>query len=297
MSVLVIGASGNLGRHVVRALLETDAEVTAFVRESEQGTAMADVLEHPRVQIAYGDLTRPDTVLQAARGSESIFVLTPHMLSQVELQKTAVDVAAEVGARIVKVSSWGPAMRADTPVPGARRHWSTQEYIIGRGVPYTFLQPNHFMQVLLTLYSSHVSRTGILPSPPGEGGISMVDARDVAEVAARVLTEKGHDGRTYVLSGRTMPSYVDIAKMLSEVTGRPVRAETDISEGGFYKFMASQGRANWDAEHAWAIYQLYRQGIGELFTDDVERLTGHPPRTIADFLDETRGEFAAVSDG
>lgn len=292
MSSLIIGATGNIGQRVVQALLDIDSEVTAFVRESERDSSTAvGVLARPEVRRAYGDLSRPDSVRRAAEGCRAIFVLTPHSPDQVTLQKVAVDAAADVGARVVKLSSWGPAVYEGTPVPGAHRHWLTQQYVVERGVPHTFLCPNHFMQVLLTLYSGVVRRSANLPSPPGKGGISMVDARDVAEVAALVLTQDGHDGQTYTLSGPTTPSYVDIATSLTALTGREVTAQVDMSKDEFLAFMASEGRADWDAEHAWAIYQLYRQGIGELVTDDVERITGHPPRTIEAFLAETRHEF------
>jgi uncharacterized protein YbjT (DUF2867 family) len=292
MAVLVFGATGNIGRQVVRYLVDAGSEVVAFVRESERGGRVTGTLTHPAVRLAYGDLATPATVRRAAAGMRAVFLLTPHSSDQVSLQNAAVDAAADAGARVVKVSSWGPAMYATTPVPGARRHWRTQQYIIERGVPYTFLHPNHFMQVMTNLYGEHVRRTGVLPCPAGQARISMVDVRDVAEAAARVLVEEGHHGRTYTLSGATAVSYFDIAERLSELSGQPVQARDGLTWAQFADFMASVGRADWDAEHAWAIYQRYRAGIGELVTEDVQRLTGHPPRTVDAFLAEVWPQFA-----
>lgn len=111
MSSLIIGATGNIGQLVVKALLDINSEVTAFVRESERGgSSAAGVLARPEVRLAYGDLGKPDSVRRAAEGCRAIFILTPHSPNQVELQKVAVDAAADVGAKVVKLSSWGPAV-------------------------------------------------------------------------------------------------------------------------------------------------------------------------------------------
>jgi uncharacterized protein YbjT (DUF2867 family) len=290
MTVLVIGASGNIGRHVVSELIKRDVDVVALIRKSEHGVAADGPLSHPQVRIAEGDLTQPDSIRKAGDGCTSMFVLTPHSPGQVELQNTAVDAACAVGAKIVKVSSWGPAVYKDSPVPGAHRHWLTQQYIIEQKVPYTFLQPNYFMQVLINRYAGDVRRRGVLLSPAGGRGISMVDVRDVAEVAACTLIEPGHDGRSYVLSGPTAPTYHQISQMLTRLTGRDVTYH-DLSEDEFDQWMKDEGRQPWETDHAAAIFRLYRSGIGELVTDDVARVTGRAPRTIEDFLTEHHSYF------
>lgn len=292
MTVLVIGASGNIGRNVVRELVGRDVDVVAFVRRSERDIAVAGPLAHPRIRVAEGDLSHPDSVRKAADGCAAMFILTPHSPDQVALQNTAVDAAVAVGAKVVKVSSWGPAVYQDSPVPGAHRHWLTQQYIVECGIPYTFLQPNYFMQVLTNRYAGEVRRRGVLVSPAGGRGISMVDVRDVAEVAARTLIEPGHDGRSYALSGPAAITYEDIARILTRLTGRDVTYH-DLSEDEFSRWMADEGRQPWETDHAAAIFRLYRAGIGELVTDHVQQITGRPPRTIEDFLVEQRSHFAA----
>ncbi len=290
MSVLVIGAAGNIGRLVVRAVLDRGVAVTALVRDTERAVPQGSVLAAPGVTRVIGDLTRPASIRRAMTGCSSVFVVTPHSPDQVELQRTAVDAAADCGARLVKLSSWGPSVFEGSPVPGARRHWETQQYALSRGVPSTFLCPNYFMHVLINRYAAEVRRRGVLVSPAGWRGISMVDARDVAEVAGRVLTEDGHAGRTYTLSGPTAPTYPQLADMLSELTGRPVRYHY-LSDFEFDTWMAAEGRHHWETEHAAAIFAFYRAGGGELVTDHVQRITGHAPRSIEDFLAERYAEF------
>lgn len=290
MTVFMVGASGNIGRRVVSCLLDRGVEVTALLRESDGPAEPDGPLAEPGVTVVRGDLRQPDAWRKSAVGCDAMFVLTPHQPDQVELQNAAVDVAADVGARVVKISSWGPAVQGDSPVPGARRHWITQQYLVRRQVPHTILCPNYFMQVLINRYSGGVRREGLLRSPAGDRGISMVDARDVAEVAARVLTEDGHDGRTYTLSGPTAPRYEEIAGLLTEVTGRRV-TYVDQSDDEFLAWMISEHRQQWEIDHAKAIFALYRQGAGELVTDDVARVIGRSPRAIGEFLAENRRRF------
>lgn len=286
MAVLVIGAAGNVGRHVVRGLVDRDVEVIAFVREP----APDGLFTHPMIREVSGDLGQPETIRKAAADCTAVFILTPHSPDQVALQNAAVDAAADVGARVVKLSSWGPAVRPDSPVPGARRHWITQQYILKRQIPYTFLQPNHFMQVLITRCAGDVRRRGRLVAPAGDRGISMVDARDVAEAAALTLIDPGHDGRTYLLTGPTAPSYGDIAQLVSGLTGRDVSYD-DLSEDEYDVWTTDQGRLSWEVEHAASIYRLYRGGVGETITDHIEQITGHPPRSIDHFVAEHRHHF------
>ncbi len=290
MSVLVIGAAGNIGRLVVRAVLDRGAQVTALVRDTERTVPPGSVLAAPGVTRVIGDLTRPASIRRAMAGAESVFLLTPHSPDQVELQNVAVDAAAETGTRLVKLSSWGPSVYETSPVPGARRHWLTQQYALERGVPSTFLCPNYFMDVLVNRYAGEVRRRRVLPGPAGWRGISMVDTRDVAEVAARVLTEDGHTGATYTLSGPSAPTYSRIADLLTRHTGRVVRYHY-LSDPEFEEWMTRQGRQGWETAHAAAIFAFYRAGGGELVTGDVERITGRPPRSVEAFLAERYAEF------
>jgi uncharacterized protein YbjT (DUF2867 family) len=290
MSVLVIGAAGTVGRLVVQAVLDRGRPVTALVRDTERTVPPGSLLAAPGVTRAIGDLTRPASIRRAMTGCESVFLLTPHSPDQVELQNAAVDAAAESGARLVKLSSWGPSVHAGTSVPGAHRHWQTQQYALSRGVPSTFLCPNYFMHVLINRYAAGVRRRGVLGSPAGWRGISMVDARDVADVAARVLTEDGHVGATYTLSGPTAPTYPKIADLMSQLIGRTVRYHY-LSEREFEEWMAAEGRQDWETAHAAAVFAYYRAGGGELVTDDVQAITGRPARPLEDFLAERYAEF------
>src|SRR5215813_153408 len=113
MSVLVIGAAGTVGRLVVRQLLDRRVGVTALVPDTP--VPPGSVLAAPGVTRVTGDLTRPAGLRRAMAGCESVFVATPHSPDQVALQNAVVDAAAEAGARLVKLSSWGPSVFERSP--------------------------------------------------------------------------------------------------------------------------------------------------------------------------------------
>src|SRR5262249_60469611 len=102
-----------------------------------------------------------------------------------------------------------------------------------------------------------------------------------------------HAGRTYTLSGSAAPTYPQLADMLTELTGRPVRYRY-LSDFDFATWMAAEGRPDWETAHAVAIFAFYRNGGGELGTDHAERITGHPPRPVEDFLAEHNTEFQSA---
>jgi uncharacterized protein YbjT (DUF2867 family) len=269
MNVLVLNGSDTLGREVVRSLTARGAQVTVFD----------------------GDLTNAEEVRAAVSNCSAVFLATPSSPDQVACQNIAVDAATDVGAKVVKLSEWGPAVRADSPVPAARRHWITQQYILKRRIPYTFLQPNRLAQSIVDQYADQVRSAGRLGLPAGYRGVSMVDARDVAEVAACSLLDPAHDGHTYVLTGPSAPTFAEVAQALSEMTGREIGYE-DLTEDRFAERAAAAGWAQWEIDNVLETFRLYRDGAGELVTDDVQRVTGRPARTLTDVLQQHRHAFS-----
>ncbi|MFD9337745.1 SDR family oxidoreductase [Streptomyces sp. NPDC060028] len=270
MPVLVIGAAGAVGRLTTAALRERGAEVVALAEPGDEGDAGA--------------------LRAAAEGCEAVLLLTPHTPGQVAAQNAAVDAAADVGARLVKVSSWGPAVRQDSPVPGARRDWITHQYLLRRGLPYTVLQPDPLMQSLIGEQAADVRERGVLVDPVGGRGIGMVDARDVAEVAARVLTEPGHEGRTYRLGGSAPTACRDIAGLLSGLTARRVRCRELLPEE-VAPWLARRHGAGEEAEGGAALFALLRAGAGDPSGDDVVRIAHRAPRGVEEFLKDHLHDF------
>ncbi|WP_369374682.1 NAD(P)H-binding protein [Streptomyces sp. cg36] len=285
MSVLVIGAADGLGHLVVRALRERDVPVAVLAGD------LAGSPAGPGVRVVPGDLADPDSVRAGARGCESVFLASA---CRIECHNTAADAAADAGARLVKLSPWPAAVREDSPAPGARHHWISDRHLARRGLPYTILSPNYPMQELVRHYAPDVRRRGVLVDPAGGRGVGLVDESDVAEMAARVLTEPGHEGRTYAPTGPAAPSFGELAALLAELTGAQVAAEEPTGPE-LARWLAREHRP-WEAELG-ALFGQFRAGAGQSVTDDVRRVTGHEPRPVADFLKANLHHFLPDSGG
>jgi uncharacterized protein YbjT (DUF2867 family) len=281
--VLVVGASGNTGAAVIRQLLDRGAKARALVRDRGGEVARAPVLADPGVDLVAGDLARPETLAKAVEGCDGMFVTTPHAPEMCELQGNAIDAATAVGAHVVRVSGWTPSVAADSPAPGGRRHWATEQHLKESGLPYTILQCNYFAQNLVNRNASSIVGNDMLAGPLADARISMVDAADIAAVAACALTEQGHENTTYTLSGPAAVSYQEIVDTLSSLLGRTIRY-VDVPPDDFRRWMLENGRLEWEADHALALFEMYRAGLGETVTDAVERVTGQPPQSVESYL-------------
>jgi uncharacterized protein YbjT (DUF2867 family) len=281
--ILVVGASGNTGAAVVRHLLERGARPRAMVRDRAGELSRAPVLADPGVELVTGDLARPDTLVDAVQGCTGLFVTTPHAPDMPELQGAAIDAAKTVGAHVVRISGWTPSVAEDSPAPGGRRHWATEQHLKESGLPYTILQCNYFMQNIVNRNASSIVGQDMLAGPLGACRISMLDAADIAAVAACALTDESHANQTYTLSGPSAVSYREIADLLSSMLGRTI-GYNDMPVEDFRRWMLENGRLEWEADHALALFEMYRAGLGETVTDVVERVTGRSATPIEDYL-------------
>jgi uncharacterized protein YbjT (DUF2867 family) len=190
--ILVTGATGNVGSQVVEQLSSTGAPVRAFVRDPEKA---ANVWE-TSVEIAEGDFQRPETLAAALEGVDRLFLLMGTAENQVELENDVIDAAVRAGVRrVVKLSIYGAEI--GSPVPFRDWHGRIEARLEGAGLAYTHLRPTFFMQNAAYM----LAPDGVFYVPSGAGRIGWVDVRDVAAVAVRALTEDGHEGKAYDITG------------------------------------------------------------------------------------------------
>lgn len=290
----VFGATGSTGMSLVRELVGRGRKVRAGVREPARlARALSSVgLDRDSVDIVRWDLEDPRTFDEALASVDRCYVAvggatgTPGL---VEAEQGFIDAARSHRVEhYVRVS--GIDARLHSPATIQQWHGRIGEHLIASGVPYTILEPSFFMQNFLGL--APAIRSGVLPVPTGDGRAGLIDARDIALAAAAVLTDERHQGRRYVLTGPELFSHAEVASLMSRILEKPVRFE-DLPMQAFEQSLVRAGLPAFFAFLLADVYdKVFRPGLAGRVTDDLEKLTGRPARTLGAFLREHRDAFA-----
>src|SRR5262245_10802533 len=220
MPILVTGASGKTGRRVVAALAKRGGRVRAFVRRPD---AVSEAMQAGATETAMGDLGDAESLQRALAGTGQLRHICPPMHPQEDkIAMTMIDLAAGQGiGRFVLYSVLHPLL---SDVPHHARKLEAERCLVNSGLTYTILQPSRYMQHLAPIWKT-VLETGVHSMPFGTTAqFSLVDLSDLAEASAIVMTTPGHEAATYQLAGPDALSQDDMARILSQVLGRPIRA-------------------------------------------------------------------------
>lgn len=163
----------------------------------------------------------------------------------------------------------------------ARIH-RTERAVETSGLAWTFLRPNGFMQNFVSHMAGSIKSQNGIFQPAGDAKISHVDVRDVARVAARVLTTPGHEGKAYALSGPQALTYGEAAEVLSRVLGGPIRYVA-LSDEAARAGMLSAGMPDFYADYLLDLFRVYRTGAASQTTPDVKNITGREPVSFEQF--------------
>ena len=284
MNVLVLGATGNVGPHVVSALHSAGVTPSVLVRNGVTARELFGDIAH----VIAGDVTEGSTLASAMKGVDSLLLLSPHSYSMADLQLRVIREVRRTGARIIKVSGTSAAIKPTGP-HACRQHWEVERVLVESGQPFVILRPNSFMQVLVGKQMiPALQSSGVIPNPIAGSGISFIDARDVGAVAARVLLRHDWDGQTLELTGPRSVTYADIADLVSGLQGRTL-STVETTPANVRATLIERWMAVWEADHFQEMYQLFRDGESERVTSTVEEVTGIPARTLERFLAEQLG--------
>ena len=282
--ILVTGATGNVGSRVVRELVVRGKDVRVYVRDAEKATAMLG----DGVEIAAGDFSDAASVRRAVEGVEAVFLSCANDPRQVEYETGVIDAARDAGVRrIVKLSALGA--EAGSPVAFWDWHARIEDHLRASERPSVILRPGFLMTNLLGSAEA-VGHTGRLFVPAGGASVAMIDPRDVASVAAVALTEDGHDGETYTLTGPEAITFERVAEDLSSVTGRRVQF-VSVPDEAALGAMVEQGLPEFVAAQIVAVFGFLRAGAQDRTTGDVLAMTGRDPRSFAEFAREHAALF------
>lgn len=210
MTVLVVGATGVVGPHGVAALTARGVATRVLARDAERARRLLP----SSVDVRAGDPGSDDDLLAAADGLESLFLLTSQAHQMAGLQLRIIRALRRTGVRIVKLSGTSSAIIPDGP-HACRQHWEIEQVLAASGQPHVLLRPNAFMQTLIDqIMLPAVAATGAIPNPIAGAGINFVDARDVGDCVARLLTDASFDGQTLVLTGPSPVRFAEIAELI-----------------------------------------------------------------------------------
>jgi NAD(P)H dehydrogenase (quinone) len=277
----VTGATGAVGGRVARLLGERDAARRLIVREGSDvraaGAEVATITD-------YGDAGSMEA---ACAGVTTLFLVSgrehPERLRQ---HVCAVDAAVAAGVeRIVYLSFLGAA--PDATFTLARQHHATEEHIRSKGVAFTFLRSSLYLDFVPWIASA----AGVIAGPAGNGRMAPVARDDVAETVAVVLTTRAHDGATYDNTGPHAFSFAEAAVELSRASGREVRYVDETLEEA-WESRRPTGAPDWEIEGWITSYLAIANGELDVVGDTVERLTGHPPQSLPEFLEAHPESYA-----
>lgn len=283
MTILVIGATGNVGRPTIAGLLAEGASVRALSRSQENIDALP-----AGVTGFIGDLETGDGLASACEGADKLFLITSNGESETARGLNAVKAATAAGVKhIVFLSVGNPGK--EPAVPHYRAKLPIEEAIRNSGADYTFLRPNFFMQTDLSIIPV-IKQHGVYSMPIGSIGNNRIDTRDIADCAVRVLTEDGHSKADYHLHGPDTISGPGAAEVYAKHLGREVHYGGDDVD--------AWGKPVEAMLPPWLLSSLKQMFLGQQQhggVADAEAVAasaaavGHPLRTFEDFVKEVAG--------
>lgn len=278
--ILVTGAAGKTGQAIIQVLANRGADVRALVYRAEY-IKQVEVIGSREGFV--GDLQDEAALTQAARGCYAIYHICPNMHpAEINIGRRVIAAARQAGVqRFVYHSVLHPQVEA---MP---HHWHkmrVEEMLFESGLDITILQPAAYMQNILGGWPAIVSQ-GVYRVPyPIDTRLSVVDLNDVADVAAKVLTEPGHTGATYELAGPENPSQSGVALLLSDLLGHPVEAE-QITIEAWTEGAKKAGLGMYQIETLVKMFRYYEQYNFEGNANVLGWLLGRPPTTLRTFLE------------
>lgn len=281
--ILVIGGRSKIGSALLNELERRGEQVRALVRAGEPAGKRA-----AGVELVTGDLADEGSLVNAMDGIEKVFLLSSPHPDAVSWHRNAIDAARRTEVQLLVRSSIIGADR-ESPAAFVNSHTTCDRYLEDSGLPFVIVRPNLFLQSVAESTVPSIDAQGAFYVDAGDARISMVDTRDVAAVACVVLTEDGHAGAHYDVTGPEALSYHDVASKLSSALGRKI-TYVDAPDDAMRSALLGFGLDQWFADALVGLYQDYRRsgtdGYASALSDTVERITGRPPRSLDELLSE-----------
>lgn len=277
--ILVTGATGSIGRNLVRELTEQRTAFRAFVRDAERGRALGSAF-------AVGNFEDPTSIEQALNGIKRVFLCSPGAQPvsgpqpMIAHETAVIEAAMRAGVRqVVKVSVWG-AHPGGLLAEGA--HAEIEARLEASGLDWSILQPSGFMQNFRTGAGAFTAEGNIIGAY-GDAGVSYIDCADIAASAATLLTTDQGSRERFVVTGPQVLTHTQIAAELSAALGRSV-AYVDMKPREFAEHLVTQGLPAQFAADVAVLHTEVASGTQAATTTAVADLTGRQPARFTDYL-------------
>jgi uncharacterized protein YbjT (DUF2867 family) len=275
--IMLTGATGTIGRELVKLMMAKGQDVRVLARDVTRARAL-----HPRLDVVPGDLTNPETLKGAFEGAERVLLLTNGTeMEAMEQNALAAIEATRSVKRVVHVSG----RHLDAPFlagsPLARAHQRAEDRLREMQVEWTIIRPGYFSSNTLMWIAPGRDEVVL---PVGDGADTPIDPRDVAEVAYATLTERGHAGRIYEITGPEYVSYADMIARTGKALGRPLKL-VDAPGEAVLEGLVSAGVPRLQAE---GLVRYWEEGVRRHAvyppTNTIEEILGRPPRSFDQWL-------------
>jgi NAD(P)H dehydrogenase (quinone) len=291
--IAMTGAAGRYGRLATEKLI-AQGRARDLILITRTPARLADCAQ-AGCEVRYGDFDRPESLRAALRGADKLMLISGTRVgARVRQHRAAIDAAEAADVRHIIYTSFVSVEPAN-PAIVAIDHRETENLIRASGLAFTFLRDAHYADAMILNAGPGFIASGVWLTSTQGGREAMVWREDCVNCAVAVLTENGHENTTYPVTGPNRESFAEVAAMLAELTGRPIRlVETD--DAGMYAHFDALGIPRepvddqtvsgipWNSDDMVSFERAIREGFLDVCTDDVQRLTGRLARSVRELI-------------
>jgi NAD(P)H dehydrogenase (quinone) len=295
MRILVTGASGPFGGAAARALMQI-VPPNQLILMSRKPAALSE-LAQAGCEVRYGDFEKPASVEAAALGAERTLMISGHKVGyRIEQHSNTIDAAKRAGVkRIVYTSYYGSD--ADNTAMVCQDHYGTEQKLMSSGLHWTALRDGMYADTMANAAVPLALRTGKWFTCSDGGKVSFVDRNDCVACAVVALTQPGHENRIYNITGTDLWSFLDVADLATQLTGKPIDV-INLSATGLYEYLQKLGIPRdstqefnkdgfaWSCDDIVSFEREMAKGKFAIKSQDIKLLTGREPKTFRSFMTE-----------